>query len=80
VCGLLDALFGCKKCCKPCGSSQCGEKACCEPACCEPACGGGKATATDEAAPLPIAPAADPSASLWQSRNIHETARGIVSR
>jgi hypothetical protein len=29
---------------------------------------------------LPVAPAADPSASLWQSRSIHGTARSIVAR
>ena len=78
LCCLLDDLFGRRKCC---AQPSCCEKACCEPACCEPACGGaGEASASDRAAPLPIAPAADPSATLWQSRNIHQTARNIVSR
>ena len=78
LCCLLDDLFGRRKCC---ARTACCEQACCEPACCEPACGGaGEASASDRAAPLPIAPAADPSATLWQSRNIHQTARNIVSR
>jgi len=80
---LLDGLFGCKKCCcKPvCAEPACCEEACapacceeaCAPACCAaPACGGGAPVVApaEEAAPLPQAPQADPSASLLRHRGL----------
>lgn len=55
---LLDNLFCCNRCCKP---------SCCEPSCCGAAAGAEEA---GEAAPLPIAPAVDPSATLLRSRTL----------
>lgn len=66
-----------EKCCEPacCEEACCPEPACCEeacaPACCAaPACGGGAPVVApaEEAAPLPQAPQADPSASLMRHR------------
>jgi hypothetical protein len=61
--GLLDSLGGLFKC------HRCCKTSCCEEGCCD-TCGGGAAEATapatapqEEAAPLPKAPVADPSAS-----------------
>ncbi len=79
----LEKLFSC---CNP----RC-KKSCCKPACgegCEVACGGcgvtestaapAKAAPAEEAAPLPAAPKADPSASLQRTRNILQASRDVV--
>jgi hypothetical protein len=72
---LIEGLFGCDKC-----------NACCE-AGCETGCGCGGTTtapskvapakAPEQAAPLPTAPKADPSASI-QSRGIYQASRSLV--
>jgi len=74
---LLEAMFGCKDCCNPCGT------ACCDTGC---GCGGGApaaapaaapAKAPEQAAPLPQAPKADPSAAI-PSRGIYSASRSLV--
>ena len=89
--GLLDDLFGCRKCKGGCGG--CGEPSCCEEACGCGECGGGEVATpaaapstapapapapAEEAAPLPQAPTADPSASLMRSRSIYQASRTVV--
>ena len=81
---LLESIFGdCKK--------SCGKG--CETGCCEAACAVGcgqcggaapakapaaaPAKAPEQAAPLPQAPKADPSASI-QSRGIYQASRSLV--
>jgi hypothetical protein len=76
---LLENLFGCEKGCKN------GCEAGCATACGDcGACGGGApatkaapAKAPEQAAPLPAAPKADPSASI-QSRGIYQAARSLA--
>ena len=65
--GLLDFLGGLFKCGHSCKKTSCGEEVCYDDGC--GGCGGGEAAAPaeapdEEAAPLPKAPVADPSASI----------------
>lgn len=84
--GLLSGLFACKKHChRSCNSCDtCGNGGC--DSCgngCSSCNGGGHASpaAADEAAPVPPAPMADPSASIQSSRQIVKAnARGTVVR
>jgi len=82
VLDFLDDLFCCRSkcCCKP---------KCCDPGCCEEVagtcCGCGvevtpaKAAPAEKAAPLPApAPKADPSASLYRSRNVRQASRNVT--
>jgi hypothetical protein len=81
VLDLLEGLFGRKCCPKP-------KKSCCPVACAAPAgCGGctisngaspAPAPAADEAAPLPPAPKADPSASIIRPRQMHTASRALA--
>jgi len=81
VLDLLENLFGCKCCAKP-------KKSCCGPMACAPAavgcgCGGAiesatPAPTTEEAAPLPPAPKADPSASIIRPRQLHTASRTLA--
>jgi hypothetical protein len=78
----LDNLFSALKPCRPCAVA-CGEPSCCGatvvpgpvPA---PAPAPAAAPAPAEAAPLPAAPKADPSASLMRSRSIYQATASIV--
>lgn len=67
--GLLDGLgdlFKCRRCCR--------KPSCCGDTCCGAGCNGGAAAPAQapdtEAAPLPKAPVADPSASIYRYRRI----------
>jgi hypothetical protein len=80
VLDLLENLFGRKCCPKP-------KKSCCGPMACAPAacggCGGAMESATpapttEEAAPLPPAPKADPSASIIRPRQLHTASRTLA--
>jgi hypothetical protein len=72
-CGLLDGLFGHH-------GHGCHKRSCCASDCCASDCtsscgcgggnGGGAAIQSDEAAPVPPAPMADPSASLKSRRRV----------
>ncbi|MBU4271942.1 MAG: hypothetical protein KKE86_00445 [Planctomycetes bacterium] len=73
---LLEALFGGRNC--RCGKAACGDG-------CETACGSGgvapgvkaPAKAPEKAAPLPMAPKADPSAAV-PTRGIYQASRSLV--
>ena len=73
---LLEALFGSRNC--RCGEASCGDG-------CETACGSGgvvpgvkaPAKAPEKAAPLPMAPKADPSAAI-HTRGIYQASRSLV--
>jgi hypothetical protein len=75
--GILDGLFNCK-------SSCCKSSCCCEPSCCGTCGGGGTEAASpaeapaEEAAPLPEAPKADPTASLRRSNRVRQASRSVV--
>ncbi len=80
VLDLLENLFGSRCCVKP-------KKSYCGPMACAPASYGGcgvinggatPAPTTEEAAPLPPAPKADPSASIIRPRQLHTASRTLA--
>jgi hypothetical protein len=72
---VLDGLFG-KRCCKP--------NCCANNGCCGTGADNGakesdaKAATGTAAAPLPLPPRVDPSASLQRSRSIYQTSRALA--
>lgn len=91
-CGLLGIFHCHKKCCKPaCGCGN-GCAAACEPACgcaaatgCAAGCGAAPmgddvSAPADDAAPMPPAPTADPSASVPSKRRVVAASSKVVRR